>query len=117
MALTPTPRCPKCDKFLFFDADRHACPPLWEVASAEDMEDESAWRSIYALDDEQAAENWAGRYDSEGDYTIVNGSPHKVAVRRHGDSEVAIFEVHGETVAEYHAHREERAPADTRKAP
>jgi len=92
--------CKKCGKFAIWP-ESHKCPPLWELNEPE--YDEDHWEQIYAIDEETAAEEWADKTDAEGDYSIVDGSPAIVLIRKYGETETKKFEVTGETVPEYRA--------------
>lgn len=96
-------QCTKCQGWIFFDS--HKCPPAFEVRQVYPSGDVDDWRTFYALDAEQAAEKWAERYDSYGDYTIVQGSPATVDVQD-SEGKATRFIVHGESVPSYSAHEE-----------
>ena len=60
---------------------------------------------------EDAAAEWAQRFDEQGDYTIISGSDVEVLVRREGSAdEPQRFEVHGESVPHYSANKLPDAP-------
>lgn len=106
MSLTLT-WCPTCGKADWGDG-RHRCPPMWEVERAWDRKGVREWEECNPIRAESsvlAAEAWADRHDSNGDYTIVRGSEETVRVRPlDSDEEWSVFTVTGESVPEYTAH-------------
>lgn len=98
--------CRTCGKLFILsgDADRHVCPPEFEVW--EDRTDRKWGRRIHAADPEEAAEQWAEDDDCGGDYGIVDGrSTPIVCVARIGEIAFERFEVEGEAVPRYRARR------------
>lgn len=103
--------CPKCNEYKgSFRPELHVCPPQWLVRCPEydgdEGFDEDA-RKYYAHDAQAAAEKWAERYDSDGDYTIVSGDAPTVYVKKVGepDDTQLKFVVHGESVPQYSAYQ------------
>jgi hypothetical protein len=102
-----TKRCPMCKAYLW--TDTHQCPPAWLVWLVDEAIDDA--QTIYASRAESAAELWAARYDSDGDYEIVGGKSLRVFVRSavldeartYEDTAPVLFEVSGETVPSYTA--------------
>jgi hypothetical protein len=105
-------RCETCKEWVFFDS--HRCPPKYQVRQVWPNGDVDDWRDFYARDPEEAAEKWAERYDSYGDYTIVNGSSAIVDVMDEEET-VTKFEVTGESVPSYRAYEHKPSPPSTRK--
>lgn len=65
--------------------------------------DEDGWSKVPDADDaEEAAENYAERYDRDGDYTIAGTGSGRVWVKG-PDGTVTRWEVHGESVPTYYA--------------
>lgn len=60
------------------------------------------WVEVWTLQLESSLEDWADDTDSQGDYTIVGGSPMTVEVRD-DQGEESTWELSGETQAVYHA--------------
>lgn len=82
---------------------RHKCQPLFYVWSEENG-DESTARKIYALNQKDAAEKWAERYDADSaEYLIVSGNDEIVCVRPEGQPGVFKLRVSGASVPEYRA--------------
>jgi hypothetical protein len=63
----------------------HKCPPCWLVFIGEDScpdygkadnstpsSDENDWVEVYALDESEAAEKYAEKRNTEGDYYLMN---------------------------------------------
>lgn len=97
-----TKRCPMCKAYLW--TDTHQCPPAWLVWLVDEAIDDA--QTIYASRAESAAELWARRYDSDGEYEIVGGKSLRVFVRSAvapEDEAPVLFEVSGETVPSYTA--------------
>lgn len=100
--------CRVCGKADWNDG-RHRCPPKWEVEVDYGRKGERAWegsRTVRAGDEESAAEEWADRYDSYGDYTIVGGAEQVIRIRpASSDDDAAwkVFRVTGEHVPRYRA--------------
>lgn len=98
--------CDKCEGHYFEGAKffTHACPPRWEVWSAEYDEDDPHKRSIYAHDAEAAAEKWGELDDRDSaEYSIVNGTEAKCWVQQVGSDEVVKWAVSGEYDPMYYA--------------
>lgn len=80
------------------------CLPAWIVRAADD---DSAFdpKPIHASDAGEAAEKWAERDDSYGDYSIVGGNEIEVLVRPYDepDAKPLRFRVTGESVPTYTA--------------
>lgn len=101
----PLSHCPTCNALLLeSEVARHRCPPEWEVWCSEDGEEREDARRIRARDEEEAAEKWAQRRDSDGDYSIVNGNYPVVCVASPDGETVQRFEIEGSMVPEYWAH-------------
>jgi hypothetical protein len=104
--------CPECGVLDFFGGrfTSHRCRPLWECRDEDADEDD--WRQVRASDSEDAAEDYAQNYDSNGDYQIIAGGTIVVLVRKVGAEAKSIerFRVNGETVPRYYAEKLE--PAD-----
>lgn len=96
-------RCAICGTFSVFG--HHRCPPKWEV-HVPDYHGEDDWSAVFAHDAEEAAERYAEKYDSEGDYTVVGGSSLTVYVRAADDPDAKVikYEVSGEAVPRYSAY-------------
>ncbi len=92
-------RCKICGKYDFID--RHKCSPKWEATIPEYYGDE--WVEVYAFDEESAAENMAERYNSNGDYSLMNGNEITVLVKKPGGEEVKTFICSAEPDIIYHA--------------
>ena len=81
--------CPICGKYDF--TDKHKCRPKWEV-NIPDYHGEDDWDNIvYAYDEEDAAKDMAERYNSNGDYALMDGDEITVLVRKPGETEVKTF--------------------------
>lgn len=80
-----------------------ACWPEWDVWCLERGDERGDSRAILATSAENAAERWAERDDSGGDYTIVGGETVTVCVARVGEERVQRYRVSGEAVPEYTA--------------
>ena len=90
--------CGEC-RCLHVDGVHH---PLWTVWCPDYNEERMDVSPVRAATAPLAAERWAEGDDSDGDYTIVGGSPATVLVARTGE-EPTRWLVSGETVAEYSA--------------
>jgi hypothetical protein len=62
---------------------------------------------IEAYDEEDAAEDFARDFDSDGDYTIANGSDEIFLVRLKGTKEWTAYEVCAEQEISYHSGKTE----------
>ena len=93
--------CPTCDAALFEWTTNHQCPPAFRVAQL-DGDDEHYARTIRAHDAEEAAEEWAERDDSDGEYGIADGAPVDVIVTA-PDGARTKWRVTGEYQAVYDA--------------
>ena len=91
--------CPTCGEFSY---TYHKCSLVWSVYSPDRGEDESDAVLVRALDAEDAAEKWAERDDSDGDYTIVGGSSVEVICISSAGVQTR-WRVSGETVPQYYA--------------
>lgn len=80
--------------------DGAACLPTFEVRNAEFGEDD--WEEVRAAAPEYAAETWADRSDSDGDYGIISGSEVTLDVRD-ADGVITKWKVTGEAVPQYTA--------------
>lgn len=67
--------------------------------------EEDAYTVISIDDAKTVAEDFAEWIDSQGDYSIVGGSPEVLHVKREGGSDVEVFAVFGETVSQYTARK------------
>ncbi len=85
---------------------------VWQPEAGETLE---SARRVRAADEEEAAEDWAESYDSDGDYTIVGGSDATVLVREESDASALPhrFIVSGESVPEYMAREAPLPPTST----
>ena len=95
--------CPTCKEFMLYP-DSHRCAPQWEVWQPDNDEtrDDGA-RTVRGHDVEEVVRRWASQRDSDGDYSIVGGSPAVVCVARTGSDDVRYLRVEGYTVPEYRA--------------
>lgn len=80
----------------------HRCPPAWEVCDPE--YDPDYWRTIYALDWDDAAEEYCERCDHEEPYYAPEGGAGRILVREVGGEEVRAFRVDAQYTVEYAAH-------------
>jgi hypothetical protein len=95
-------QCLDCGEYLY--TNYHKCSPAWLVWQLDDPERFDV-RTVYGIDAQEAAEKWADREDSLGDYWIVQGGNPIVCVQRADDDEAPIeyLAVEGESVPQYHA--------------
>jgi hypothetical protein len=101
-------RCEECGEFFLLagDAERHTCPPEWEVwRDGEDREVEG--RRVHADDAEEAAARWAKDEDAYcADYHIIGGrETPTVRVARADSEDIQRFEIEGEAVPHYIARK------------
>src|SRR5579872_1654497 len=103
-------RCQVCRKFGWFGEKgkkygAHVCLPKWECRP--EWYDDDDWWNIFALDSEQAAEEFAERYDCEGgEYSIVGGKFRGdviVLVRKPGEETCERWSIEAEAVPTYRA--------------
>lgn len=93
-------RCSRCHEYEWAPC---RCSPFELAQAWQGKVEDDDWKTVWGKDPEALVERWAQRYDSNGEYSIVGGSPQEVWVRD-GDT-VTKWEVVGETVPEYHARR------------
>ena len=93
------PYCKLCGKWAL-NLEYHKCPPIFEVCQPD--YDDDCWAKIYAIDAEEAAENWAEK-DDEEECSIVGGEPATVLVRKLGEEKTEKFVVSGEAIPHYYA--------------
>jgi hypothetical protein len=91
--------CPTCKKF--DELVRHKCDPTWEARLEGGGDDE--WITVYAMDNEDAAEEFCEKYDRDDEYSIINHGSAVVEVRKREGEEVVKFDVEAETVPQYSA--------------
>jgi hypothetical protein len=82
------------------DGIPHVCRPIWWCYESEGCESDEA-KEIYAVDAEQAAEEFFEKYDCDLDYPDAI----EVAVRRDGENGWAYFIVHAEQTRTYNARK------------
>jgi hypothetical protein len=94
--------CKRCGDYSWGEC---RCQPYQLAQAWRGKVDDAEWTTVWGKDPESIVEAWAERYDSNGDYTIVSGSPQEVWIRDARDDDVKItkWEVTGESVPEYHA--------------
>ncbi len=90
-------KCAICGKYDF--AGSHKCPPRWEVCAR----DIGEWEPCYALDEEEAAKEFAEEYDSD-DHAMMSGDNLIVLVRKHEGGDVKTYNCLGEASPTYTAH-------------
>lgn len=101
-------KCRICQKWGW---ESHKCPPRWLVAPESDT---SNIYSTHAVDAEEAAEEAAERYDSDGDYYLARGNEEIFVVWREGEKSPVRVVVEGETVPSYRARElDPVAPAES----
>ena len=93
--------CTVCGAYSVFE--HHVCPPVFHVWCLDYDHEEDDALKVRAHSVEEAAEKWAMRSDSDGDYTIVRGTEVVVMVRKEGEADAKALVVHGETVPHYSA--------------
>jgi len=99
--------CPVCREYDILVGSRfvvHRCKPAWECR-LETM-DADDWRTVYAADEEIAAEKFAERYDCESaEYSIISsgGDGYFIFVRKPDASEAKKFSISAESVPHYTA--------------
>jgi len=71
--------CKTCSKYMSFP-EHHKCPPTFEVFIA-DYHDDDDGMTVNAYDAEEAAEKAVEEYDSDGDYSCINGEEVTVRVQ------------------------------------
>lgn len=105
-------RCPKCGDY--GDLHFHKCPPFFEVQRIDENPANAEWETrVYAHDEEEAAEKWAEDDDNNSaEYSIAQGTPEKVRVRRLGETAFRVFEVSGEYIPSYSASEIEESSED-----
>ena len=100
-------KCAKCGEYMVFPKS-HSCKPIWEV-QIEEYHGDEYWSEVRAYDEEGAVEEFAERYDQDGEYSIVSGHYEpEIKVRKPGAKEYKIFNVYGESVSKYYASEKER---------
>lgn len=94
--------CLICGEFKY--TNYHKCHPAWLVWQL-DGETENDAITVYGIDAQDAAEKWADKQDSYGDYWIVQGGNPIVCVRSASadDAPIEYLAVEGEAVPQYHA--------------
>lgn len=95
-------KCTTCGRHDFHL--RHRCRPEWEVWPVSRDYPREDGTTIFASDEEAAAEKWAEDDDSfDCDYAIVGGDQVTVAVSSPGSEDIEYFELTGQNVPEYTA--------------
>lgn len=93
--------CKTCGRFMPF-AEKHTCPPQWEVWDDASWGDE--YQLVYAIDAQEAGEAYAEIYDSDGDYPLTNGNEVEVKIRKVGDTEWRTYVLSAEPTVNYQAY-------------
>jgi hypothetical protein len=99
-------RCPTCREFGWFGEKfgrEHQCAPIWEARICE-TKWENGWMEVRAHDAEEAASKFCQRYDSDGEYSILQSGEAEVEVRKLGEDDVTVVEITAESVPTYYAH-------------
>ena len=98
--------CPKCGCYEWrhrsWRTGKHVCPPRFLVCLPEyhgDGVDDGQY--VHAPDPESAAEKWAEKYDSEGDYPVLDGGPITVRVAD-SDGTVTHWKITAEASVNYY---------------
>ena len=91
--------CKTCSEYMWRWEGEHKCHPEFLVWTDEDEEEHAT--SIYSIDFENAATDWAERFDMELNYAICLGRSVTLTVKR--DGVVKQFEVRGEREPTYYA--------------
>ncbi len=101
-------RCSICGDWLFRSqifGKSHKCPPSWwcwisDLGWDYDRDDDGS--VVYNLDRSEAAKEFIGRWDADGDYPCVGGEEVQVSVARITElDDVEVFYVRGAMVPEY----------------
>ncbi|MBB5414062.1 hypothetical protein [Paraburkholderia atlantica] len=90
--------CTKCGEYMFFP-ERHTCSPKWEVIDADEC-GENDWKTIHALDGEDAAAKYAEQRD---DRNGEGPRERTVIVREPGASDEKRFSITFEYSVDYSA--------------
>lgn len=99
--------CAECGETVYDWERSHRCNPrfvVWAPIYGQTADD--GGQAFRVRDAEAAAEAWAERWDSNGDYEIIGGDEVLVHVRG-ADGELLRWTVAGETVPQYSAARED----------
>lgn len=89
----------------------HACPPIWEARILKTRW-ENDWTEVHARDAEDAASKFCERYDSDGEYSIIQDGGAEIEVRKLGEDQITQVEISAESVPTYYAHaRPQSEPA------
>jgi hypothetical protein len=97
-------KCTVCREWGWFDGKlgNHICKPSWEARLLE-TKWENGWTDCRGRDAEEAASNFCQRYDSDGEYSIIQSGEAEVEVRKLGSDEVTVVEISAESVPTYYA--------------
>lgn len=93
-------QCKRCSRYVWddkCDCKRFECAIPWR-----DEVEECSWHEVYAREPEYAAEIYAERSDSEGDYTIAKNCEGDVWVRDE-DGVITKWGIEAEQVVNYSA--------------
>lgn len=101
--------CPICKEMFILAgaAEKHVCPPAWEIWN---FEDEKFWGEdgptvVYAHSDWDAAEKYADRLNYENEYFMIEsneGVKIKIRQRDKPDAEAKILIVTAEPSVDYY---------------
>ncbi len=93
-------QCPRCKQWRLYDCRciLFQCAEPWQNKVSENN-----WQDVYAVDAESAAEEFAERSDSHGDYTIIRKGEGVIWVRD-VENKITIFDIEAESVPQYTAH-------------
>ena len=89
-------KCSDCGDYDFLD--RHECSPVYFVKPRDEGDEE--YTQIHASSAEDAAELWAERQDSKGDYDIIRSGEAECTVKC-PDGSIAEVDICAETIANY----------------
>lgn len=101
-------QCPRCKHWRLYDC---RCEGFQVAKPCQGKVAENQWQDWYALNAEDAAEEFAERSDSDGDYTIIRAGEAEIWVRD-AENKVTIFDITAETVPSYTA-RERTAVSES----
>jgi hypothetical protein len=95
-----TEKCKTCKEYIWTWEGKHKCHPEFKVWTGDEGEEYDAV-SIFSIDFETAATDWAEQFDVEFDYSICTGHPVTLFVKQF--DVVKKFEVYGEREPTYTA--------------
>lgn len=104
--------CPKCQGYLWKHGVHH-CPPCFECRFDDQWKEDRDWREVYAADPEAAAEKFAGDYDCENEYSILQEGDRCeriIEVRLDGGAPTR-WNISAENVPHYYASEADEAAA------